>query len=177
MFVNRYRVNSPVDIVTTNLGIPKDYRQECINEAYKLGDTMNKETNVKAIMSSYHIWKETNVFNILIDNILKLLPKLIPTYDLDYKIDLDDCWSAIYKKGHYTVSHKHLPSLYSFCYYLQTTSNTPLVFDECNFIVSPKDDMLVVFPASIQHSVPHHNDNQDRILIAGNFNLIPNETT
>ena len=85
-------------------------------------------------------------------------------------------WSAIYREGHYTISHAHSPSFLSFVYYLKSNINSsPLVFDGCDFQVQPHDDMLVVFPSYLIHSVPKHTG-EDRICLAGNLNLISKGT-
>ena len=52
--------------------------------------------------------------------------------------------------------------------YFKSTGNTPLIFDECNFKLNPTDDTLVIFPSYLKHSVPPHNDKEDRICLAGN---------
>jgi hypothetical protein len=171
MDITRYHIQSPTEIVTTQLGIPQEYKQQCIDEIYRLGDSMNQTTNVKAIMSSYKIWKETNIFDQLLNNIKIAINKCFPT-DNRYEYFLEEAWSAIYKKDHYTTPHVHLPFHISFVYYLQSSGNTPLIFEGCKFQVSPIDDMLVIFPSYLNHSVPKHNEEEDRICIAGNLNII-----
>ena len=169
---NIYHIKNPTEILTTFLGIPKEYKQKLINEAYRLGDSMYQKTNVKAIMSSYAIWEQTNFFNTLLD-VIKSSP-LIFNPDPRYKLIIDSAWSAIYKKGHYTKSHSHSPSYISFVYYLKSTGETPLVFSNCDFELKPIDDMLVVFPGYVKHEVPIHKEDEDRICVAGNFMIIPN---
>ena len=167
-----YTLNLDIDIKIGKLGIPKDYKEACINELYKLGDNMNHQTNVKAIMTSYEIWNETDLFNPLLDRILYITNTLFPIEDNDWEYDLVNCWGAIYQKENYTVPHKHLPYYLSFVYYLQSTGNTPLIFNEGNKLeVTPKDDMLIVFPSYLVHSVPKHEHNIDRICLAGNLTL------
>lgn len=177
MEIIKHRVLAPVNILETNLGIPKKYQQECINEIYRLGDSQEQRTNVKAIMTSWVIWEETTILNQLLDNILYAIKVyVVENVSIYQEISsipkLDNAWGAIYKKGHYTKSHDHLFSWpYSFVYYLQTTDNTPLIFDDCNFNINPKDDKLIVFDANLKHSVPVHNDDVDRVCIAGNVSV------
>ena len=172
MEINNHYLKAPTKIITTQLGIPQDYKQECIDEIYKIGDQQNQSTNVKAIMSSYYIWDETKLLDPLISKILNVIHTIYPTNDEKYEYVLENCWSAIYKKNHYTVPHNHRASFGSFIYYLKSNqSSSPLIFDDCNFHIQPKSDLLVVFPSHLTHSVPPQMDNEDRICVVGNFNL------
>lgn len=172
MEINIHHLKSPIKIIETQLGIPQDYKQKCIDEIYRLGDSMNQKTNVKAIMSSYKIWEETIVLNPLIDKIVQSVYHLFPINDSRFFYYLQDCWSIIYKKGHYTDPHSHSPSQISFVYYLKTSPNTSsLFFNECNFEIKPYNDLLILFPSHIVHSVPHQPKNKDRVCISGNLML------
>lgn len=177
MEITKHRILTPTTILETTLDIPKNYQQECIDEIYRLGDSQGQTTNVKAIMTGWLIWKETTILNQLLNNIAKVIDACMvgsrPIHqETPNVVRLVNAWGAIYKKGHFTQSHDHLYSTpYSFVYYLQTTGNTPLVFDECNFNINPKDDTLVVFDSSLKHSVPIHNEDIDRVCIAGNVKV------
>lgn len=174
MVIKKHYLKSPIEIIQTELGIPQEYKQQCINEIYRLGDSMNQKTNVKAIMTSYNIWNESKIFNILLNNI-KIFISNIMSIDKRWKLILQDAWGAIYKKNNYTIPHNHLPSQISFVYYLQSSGNTPLIFEGCNFQINPIDDMLIAFPSYLSHSVPEHIEEEDRICIAGNLNYKPIE--
>lgn len=172
MIVDRHHLKSPVEIITTQAGIPQEYKQQCINEIYKIGDKQNNQTNVKALMSSWEIWNETKVLNPLIDKITTITDKLVYVGE-DFKNELKHCWSAIYKNGHYTVPHTHTPSHFSFIYYLKADNeSSPLIFDEVDFSLYPQDDMLVIFPSYLTHSVPTQNIGEDRICLAGNIVIV-----
>ena len=168
MKFNTHNTTTPTQIIDLKLGIPQNYKQECINEIYKIGNSVSNPTNLTALRSTYQVWKETKVLNILIDNILTVLHNITPTHDERYYYNLANAWSAIYKKGHDAKPHCHIPAHISFVYYFKSTGNTPLVFDECNFKLNPTDDTLVIFPSYLKHSVPPHNDEEDRICLAGN---------
>ena len=169
MVINKHHVRSPIEIVTTTLGIPEDYKQQCIQEAYKIGDKQGQKTNVKAIMSSYKVWEETDKYNPILDKIAHLVKNEFPLFDDRLGYSLNNVWIAIYKEGHYTVLHSHEPHHMSFVYYLKANNNSsPLVFDRCEFQVQPYDDLLVIFPSYLEHSVPIHKG-EDRICLAGNF--------
>ena len=168
MNIHNYHVNHPTQVITTQLGVPQEYRQQCIKEIYRLGDSQNQQTNVKAIMTSYLIFNESKVFNKLLNNIQIFINNFIDKpYDLQYV--LRSAWGSIYKKDDYTIPHEHHPSHLSFVYYLQSSGNTPLIFDNCDFQISPVDDRLAIFPAYLTHSVPKHGDEEDRVCIAGNL--------
>lgn len=167
--INKYYVKNPTEIITTQLGIPQRYKQECIKEAYKLGNLENKISNVKALMSSWWVYKQTNLFNPLLNQIDKKINTIFPLKDERYRYEISNVWSAVYQKGHYTQTHDHLPFIISFVYFLKSNGSTPLIFDNCDFKLNPKDDDLIIFPSYLFHSVPTHQDKEDRIVIAGNI--------
>ena len=171
MIINRYYIKTPSEIITTHLNIAEEYKQKCIQEAYNIGDKQNYQTNVKAVMSSYEVWKETDVYNDLIHKIQdEISTKLHPLSDPRFIYNLENVWVTIYKEGHYTVPHNHIPSQVSFVYYLKSNSNSsPLLFEGGNFKVNPYDNLLVTFPSHLIHSVPEHKG-EDRICLAGNLN-------
>lgn len=162
----------PCEVLTITLGIPLKYKQKCIEELYNLGDKQNNKTNVKAIMSSYKIWEESRIFDTLINNIGKTLASNKPLKPKTM-YSLVDCWGAIYKKDNFTILHQHGLNKFSFIYYLKASSKSaPLEFPLSNYIIQPKDDLLVIFPSFLPHSVPKQIEDEDRICIAGNFTEI-----
>lgn len=173
--IEKHYIKSETNIYTTFLDIPLEYKKECIQEAYKIGDHQGKQTNVKATMSKWQIWEQTKVFNKIINNIFSVINYVWPNIDEKVKYDISNVWSAIYKKGDFTARHYHVPSYISWVYYLQSSGNTPLVFDKCDMQIEPLDDMLIIFPSYLIHSVPIHEEEEDRICLAGNINLIANE--
>ena len=121
----------PTHIFSVPLGIPKKYKQKCIKELYNLGDYQGNKTNVQGIMSSYYIWQDSNVFNLLLNNIFKVINTTVPIIDKRFEYHLNSCWGAIYKKGHFCKPHQHVPAQVSFVYYLQSPPNSsPLIFDD-----------------------------------------------
>jgi hypothetical protein len=170
MDVDKYYLYPPTEISVAQLYIPQDYNQQCIDEIYRLGDSMNQKTNVKASMSSPFIWNKTKVLNPLIDIIIKTLNEIIPIPSEEYKYKLTNCWGAIYKKGDYTIPHTHAIAQISFIYYLKSNPNSsPLLFNDCNFHIQPHSNKLILFPGYLRHSVPKQIDSEDRICLAGNF--------
>lgn len=171
MVINTHDVNHPTTVLTTQLGIPIEYRQNLIAESYTIGDKMDNSTNLKAIMSTYSIWFETDKFNSLLDSIIYFTQKSFNLPSSSLPLELSEAWFAIYKKGHHAIPHHHIPNRYSFVYYLQTDeSSSPLIFNKCNLEITPKNDMLIIFPSYLEHSVPDQIGNKDRICVAGNLN-------
>ena len=177
MVINRHYIKTLSEITTTYLGITQEYKQECIQEAYNIGDKQNYQTNVKAFMSSYRIWEETDVYNDLLHRIQdEISTKLNLIYTKNFEYELKNAWTAIYKEGHYTLPHDHIPSQISFVYYLKSNTNSsPLLFEGDNFQVNTNDDLLVTFPSHLLHRVSKHKG-EDRICLAGNLNYKPTKT-
>lgn len=169
MLLNHHHVTVKTSIVTTFMGIPNEYKNKCIKELYKLGDYYKKETNVKAIMTSYNIFSQTKVFNVLIQKIMDRVTSSFPLKDDRFEYGLKDCWGAIYKKGDFTLPHYHLPCILSFVYYLQLPlQSSSLIFPQTNYDNPIEEDMLIIFPAYMEHEVPPHKSDEDRICLAGN---------
>jgi len=166
--IETHHLKTPIKVSTLVLGIPQTYKEKCIEEIYRLGDSMNQQTNVKAQMTSYEIRNESSVFDNLLKNIDGIINHIFPTGDPNLIYKTGDTWGAVYREGHYTIKHNHQPSLLSWVYYLKSNAKTPLVFDDCNFKVNPIDDMLIIFPGHVFHSVPKHIGKEDRVCLAGN---------
>lgn len=174
METNIHHLQHPIKIYTITLGINLNYKKECIETAYKIGDRQNQETNVKAIMSGFMVWEETDTYNFLLDEIVNKIRTIVGPSDYRHNLFLHNAWTAIYKQDHYTIPHHHEPSHYSFVYYLKTSQNSsPLIFPEIDFRVECADDLLIIFPSYVVHSVPPQKDNKDRICLAGNFDMLP----
>jgi hypothetical protein len=172
MIIENYHVKVKDTITTTTLNIPLSYKKQCIKEAYSIGDKMNQSTNAKCIMSTYKVWHETKVYDLLLANITSFVNYLNLFDKNRWKLEIDEAWSLIYKKGHFTMPHSHWNphSQFSFVYYLQTDKDSsPLIFDSCEFSIEPKEDLLVLFPSYLTHSVPTQISEKDRVCIAGNL--------
>ena len=86
---------------------------------------------------------------------------------------LNDTWGLIYTKGQSAKVHNHWPSLWSYTYCIFACKNcSPLVFPNANepLSVTPKTSQIIVFPSWLQHEVPEHSCDHDRIMISGNLN-------
>jgi hypothetical protein len=105
--------------------------------------------------------------------ILSTINYLIPPttfFGDNIKYRLEDTWFSIYKEGHYTIPHFHEPCFLSFIYYLKTDKNSsPLIFDRTELILEVTNDLLVLFPSYLIHSVDKQKKGDDRICLAGNI--------
>lgn len=173
MKVNNYTLKAPVEVIETQLGIPQNYKQKCIDEVYRLGNSVNKQTKYRTIRTSWKIWEQSKIFDKLLKNILSSIKNLRKdTLDDRGIINLVEAWGAIYKKDDYIPPHFHTYCDLSFTYYLKSDGKTPLVFSDCDFQITPSDDTLIIFPAYLMHHVPTHTGKKDRICIAGNTQSI-----
>lgn len=150
------------------------------------GDQQNKKTNLKCDMTSWHLneaYPELNDLanKIVIEGVVPYLTKVYSndSYDAapdvkDHQFLLADMWGAVYNKNDYAAKHSHGLAHTSFCYYVQAPKNCPLlVFDDAEMAVQPETGMLVTFNADLFHSVPASSIDDQRIVIAGNFDLVP----
>jgi len=95
---------------------------------------------------------------------------------LDTSLYLNDTWGLIYTKSQDAKMHNHWPSLWSYTYCVFACENcAPLVFSNAQepLSVIPKTSQMIVFPAWLQHEVPLHTCEHDRIMISGNLNIVP----
>ena len=94
-------------------------------------------------------------------------PLKVPLY-------LNDTWGLVYTTGQSAKVHNHWPSLWSYTYCVSACENcSPLVFPNAQkpLSVTPKTSQMIVFPSWLQHEVPMHKCEHDRIMISGNLNM------
>ena len=92
---------------------------------------------------------------------------------LKVSIHLNDTWGLIYTKGQSAKMHNHWPSLWSYTYCVFACEEcSPLVFPHAQepLSVTPKTSQMIVFPSWLQHEVPTHTCEHNRIMISGNLN-------
>ena len=169
MQIQHHKIKPIVEITTVSLNTPKPIINAYVEEIYRLGDSMNHTTNVKASMTTYSVFNETKIFDVLFNTIIDISTDVCKP-DPKYNLILDNAWAATYQKGDYTKAHTHRPYVYSFVYFLnETNPSTPLIFTDSNFTHTPKKDQLIIFPSLLRHHVPKHSSDTDRIVIAGNM--------
>jgi len=87
---------------------------------------------------------------------------------------VNESWGLIYRKGHICKAHTHWPSVWSYTYCVKGCENcAPLAFptvDE-DYYVYPKTGQLTMFPSWVNHYVPEHECDHERIMISGNLDV------
>jgi len=152
------------------------------------GDKQNRKTNLKCDMTNWNLEQQypelyqlTN--QIIFKGVIPYLTKVYSKEDYDAAPDvtahqflLADMWGAVYNKNDYAIKHNHGLTHTSFCYYVEAPENcSPLIFDDTDIEVQPKTGMLVTFNADLFHSVPISEMDKKRIVISGNFDIIPGD--
>ena len=95
----------------------------------------------------------------------------------DYKINFIENWGAIYRKNDKSNPHHHAPFDWSWIYYVKAEyGDAPLVFhnlapNSAFNHIEPKTSDLVIFPSQVMHSVPKHENDNERIVAVGNIRL------
>tara|TARA_B100000530_G_scaffold305332_1_gene228777 strand:+ start:204 stop:767 length:564 start_codon:yes stop_codon:yes gene_type:complete len=148
-------------------------------------DVQQRKTNVKATATDWNMKIESRELNLFKDRILDFFLSIpfdsgacFGPYQDSRNFHMLDCWGNIYRKGDYTVDHIHLPSHYSWVYFLKSKPNySPLLFDYLDqkkrriksFKVLPIESRIVLFPSCLHHRVPVHIHDETRITISGNI--------
>ncbi len=155
-------IDLPVLIRDTDNSILTPEAQEYCNT---FTDSQSHSSNVKADMSQWCIWEETNALNPVLDELIKLIndhpwAACVPAWVLTH------AWVARYKEGQNTVPHHHFPAHLSFVYFLKCAEgSSPLRLEGVN--IEAKEGRLIVFPPIMMHSVSATP--AERIVLAGNI--------
>ena len=177
-------INYPVKIHSCNLNAPKELREKWVKEAYRLQnknknrlskgafkEVFDESNNNKVSVSEYKLWKETKVYNKLLENILLTFFQNLnfnPFIKSLKSYVIKDAWVAIYDKGQQANPHDHIPSYYSFCYYIDNEQpSSPMNFSPNNLNIETQTDQIIYFPSFITHSVKPSPSK--RIVLAGNI--------
>ena len=138
----------------------KEFRDEKVNQKQKEQNLDNYHmTDYK---SHLHIKEFDIISRLVLDN---FCPK-------EHNFRTEDCWGALYRKGHYIKTHHHWPSALSWTYYLKTSLNTePFVFvgQEKEYAIYPEEGDLIIFPSVMNHRVSVSQTDDERIVIVGNI--------
>ena len=90
---------------------------------------------------------------------------------LNLNLQVTDCWGVIYETSDLTVPHHHYPSDLSAVIYLEAEENcAPIIFGD-GVAVTPKPNLLVMFPGILMHEVPENQ--AKRTVIAMNLQKFP----
>ena len=138
----------------------KEFRDENVEQKQKEQDLDNYHmTNYK---SHLFIKEFETISRLVLDN---FCPK-------EHNLKTEDCWGALYRKGHYIKTHHHWPSALSWTYYVKTSENTePFIFvgNGVEHKIYPKVGDLIIFPSVMNHRVPMSQTDDERIVVVGNI--------
>ena len=138
----------------------KEFRDEKVNQKQKEQNLDNYHmTDYK---SHLHIKEFDIISRLVLDN---FCPK-------EHNFRTEDCWGALYKKGHYIKTHHHWPSALSWTYYVKTSENTePFIFvgNGVEKKIYPRVGDLIIFPSVMNHRVPVSQTDDERIVVVGNI--------
>ena len=172
-FIDKYPVKVKQITELNNDQLEIDIREE--------GDYLGGRTAAKCLMTRWNMHNFYHSFVFVADKAIEIAnacplatktdtdgnPLKIPLY-------LNDTWGLIYNKGQSAKMHNHWPSLWSYTYCVFACEKcSPLVFPHAQepLSVTPKTSQMIVFPSWLQHEVPTHTCDHDRIMISGNLNM------
>ena len=136
-----------------------EYLKSSIDEE-QLKNPRGYNSNVKAWESGYLTHLRSNKFNPIINLALNFCKVSLAHYyfsnpnifNADYKCN--NFWVAKYVENDYAIKHDHFPSEFSCVYYVDVKENcSPIIFED-EYIVTPKNGMMLLFPGVIKHHVP-----------------------
>ena len=159
-------------------GMDNDQIENDIRDA---GDHLGGRTAAKCLMTRWDMHKIYASFLTVATEAIKIADAcpLATKTDTDGKplkvpLYLNDTWGLVYTTGQSAKVHNHWPSLWSYTYCVSACENcSPLVFPNAKepLSVTPKTSQMIVFPSWLQHEVPKHTCEHDRIMLSGNLNV------
>jgi len=108
-------------------------------------------SNVKAWHSHFDTHYKEPEFKILIDKIMNESKKFIK---IECGLIPLNFWVMEYEKGNHALKHNHWPATLSGVYYIDVEENSSPIIFENNFVIKPKNGMLLLFPSIVNHEVP-----------------------
>jgi len=149
----------------------KLYLKKIAEWALEVGDKKNRSTNVKADMSDWTIFKETDFFDLYLKQLSDVIKELFWVPD-DGPYMFTSAWTAVYNNGDYTVTHDHSPSFISFILCVDDGGNShPVVFTDSGIEVEMITGKTLIFPGHLKHHVPVYRGDSPRIVLAGNIGV------
>ena len=155
------------------------------------------QTDTGTIKSPHYT--ERNFEPIITSKLYKLFDETINTV-INGQVRIFNYWININGKGAYNLQHNHPQSHLSGVYYVSCPKDSGVItfenpwnfmgFDELSsytdefrinnaqhksIYIEPKDGLLIVFPSHLRHAVPENKSDEERISIAFNLIVIPNQ--
>lgn len=126
-----------------------------------------------AWMTSWYEDSFQKIANYIIDyiNSLDFIGKT--PIDVGFQLEHMNLWGQIYNENDYQDSHDHVPYNLSWIYFVNTPNgSSPVVFEDSDLKVIPREGKVLVFPSWVRHYVPP-NKCKGRAIIAGNISYKP----
>ena len=148
--------------------------QELNNELKKIILEFRKKypesdnSNVKAWHTHFDTHYKEPKFKILIDKIMDVIEEFIK---IKCNLTPLNFWVMEYEKGDHALKHNHWPATLSGVYYIDVEENSSPIIFENNFVIKPKNGMLLLFPSIVNHEVPPSKGK--RIVASINLLLTP----
>jgi len=173
------KVKNTTNVYVADYPFHNNLKKELVSILENYRDTQDEKlreyNNVKATMTSWNVTTPQieRLKKYVANEIYKFSPMLMVgdkrEGDLN-KLAWKDFWGNIYRKGEYALSHNHLPSNWSFVYFLKTKwYYSSLVFTDCGQKIRPKEGRFVCFPGHLLHHVPKHRYSETRITLSANI--------
>ena len=148
-----------------------ELQKRIVDECHSIGDVQENKTNVQANMTGWFVHETNDDFMSLCDTAIKVADHNSPTKVLLMPYD---CWGVVYNKNDFGKPHDHWPAIWSWVYNVKCCDKcAPLQFDDADISVRPKNGNMVIFPGWVKHSVPKHQCDHERIIVAGNIGPNP----
>lgn len=159
------------EIFICNHPDPKELNVRLERDIRVCGDQQNKATNVKALMTHWDMFNYSDAFNELLEWITECFGQCdLLSFKRQTEYKLNSLWGMIYQKGEHARSHDHLPSYFSFVYFVKVDeTSAPLIFEASNTYIEPEIGKIILFPSHLKHYVPEQTGQSERITIAGNI--------
>ena len=175
------KVKQIVPILIDDYPWHQDLKDSIVPLLENYPDKQDRITNVKATMTEWE-WGTDNPkvhrLQIYLLNEIKKFFSIGCYNDNGRNADpegmrLVNFWANIYNKGDYTKTHMHMPFYFSFVYFLKSKwYYSPLILTESGKRIPPKEGSYVIFPSSLQHRVPVHKYDNQRMTLSGNVEFL-----
>mgnify|MGYP003132748340 CR=1 FL=1 len=153
-------------------------------------------SNVGGYQSDSFTTKD-NLVNNFYNEILPIVYKITQTYEIayNYQIILLNLWFNVNRKHNFNHPHVHNACNFSGIYYLNVPKNSGVLrfnnpdkiiqnfpfyegpfhnhngSNNSQFLISPEEGLLVIFPSHLEHSVEPNQNDDPRVSIAFNIKI------
>lgn len=172
---------NPLNVYTCKLNLG-NLKKEYIKIIDFERDKQHRSTNIKADMTDWRLQDTYENFEVLLDVFSDIYKKiiekthpefyqiLIEYYGSNYRFKNIDLWGARYQSREKTIPHDHIPAKMSMCLYLKTPKGCPgLSFNNISKTIPVAEDQLLIFDASVKHSVKSKKFRGTRYILSANI--------